>query len=395
MISAKHCAFKNPNIIGIFNFFMIFGANKIECRKAHFAFDEKEPILKTVRMPNKPVIALSTSYFRQDYADGYEMLCKCAELGFEYVELGHNTSMNLVEGILKAVKEGIVKVSSLHNFCPVPPFARPPAPNLYSPATSSKLETSQWRRHTLNTLSFAKEVGASRVVMHSGSLAYFFLNPKYSLMESWEAAQNAKRGLENLEEELSGGDLSEDEKSTRIKSAEENLKFLHSAYQKKLEKFVSKSEKKASKFHNRIFENLKGVDGEFSAADILLGVENRDGYVELPFDTMFADFTQSLAKGLKNVRPWIDIGHVKVKSLRGVVDFERFVEEASPNVCGWHLHDCNLSCHDHRAIGDGDIDFAFVKKFFKPESQIFTLELNYRVKEEDAVSSRKKVEDML
>ncbi|MBO5781925.1 MAG: hypothetical protein J6R08_05635, partial [Opitutales bacterium] len=90
---------------------MIFGANKIECRKAHFAFDEKEPILKTVRMPNKPVIALSTSYFRQDYADGYEMLCKCAELGFEYVELGHNTSMNLVEGILKAVKEGIVKVS--------------------------------------------------------------------------------------------------------------------------------------------------------------------------------------------------------------------------------------------------------------------------------------------
>ena len=87
-------------------------------------------------MSNKPVIALSTSYFRQDYSDGYEMLCKCAELGFEYVELGHNTTVNLVQGILKAVKEGVVKVSSLHNFCPVPPFARPPAPNLYSPATS-------------------------------------------------------------------------------------------------------------------------------------------------------------------------------------------------------------------------------------------------------------------
>lgn len=345
-------------------------------------------------MSNKPVIALSTSYFRQDYSDGYEMLCKCAELGFEYVELGHNTTVNLVQGVLKALKEGVVKVSSLHNFCPVPPFARPPAPNLYSPATSSKIETSQWRRHTLNTLSLAKETGASRVVMHSGALVYFFLNPKFSLMESWDAAQNAKRSLEDLEGEFSGGELPEGEKNSRIKSAEENLKLLQSAYQKKLAKFISKSEKKAVKFHKRIFENLKGIDGDFSNAGILLGVENRDGYVELPFDTMFADFTQSLAKELTNVRPWIDIGHVKVKSLRGVIDFERFVEEASPNVCAWHLHDCNLSCHDHRAIGDGDIDFNFVKKFFKPESQIFTLELNYRVKEEDVVSSRKKVEDM-
>lgn len=323
------------------------------------------------------------------------MLCKCAELGFEYVELGHNTTVNLVDGILKAVKEGVVKVSSLHNFCPVPPFARPPAPNLYSPATSSKLETSQWRRHTLNTLSFAKETGASRVVMHSGALTYFFLNPKYSLMESREAAQNAKLGLEGLEEELAGENLAEGEKNARIKSEREKYNLLHESYRKKLAKFISKSEKKAVKFHNRIFESLKGVDGDFSAAGILLGVENRDGYVELPFDTMFADFTQSLAKNLTNVRPWIDIGHVKVKSLMGVVDFERFVEEASPNVCGWHLHDCNSLCRDHRAIGDGDIDFGFVKKFFKPESQIFTLELNYRVKEEDAVSSRKKVEDML
>ncbi|MBR4597989.1 MAG: TIM barrel protein [Opitutales bacterium] len=334
-------------------------------------------------MPEKPIIALSTSYFRRSCSDGYEMMCKCAELGFEYAELGHNTTMNLVEGILKAVGEGVVKISSLHNFCPVPPFATPPAPNLYSPATSSKAESAQWRRHTLATLAFAVQVGAGRVVSHAGALSYFFVNPKTALEREYaktiaarEAAGEGEGGSENAEK------------------LRREFEELQSRYLKKVEKFAAGAEKKAEKFHGRIFENLKLVDEDFKKAGVLLGIENRDGYCELPFDTKFAAFTQGCAEKLSSARPWIDIGHVMVKSCKGVVDFCKFIEEASRGACWWHLHDCDASARDHLAIGKGAIDFDFAKKFFDKSSQIFTLELNGRVSAEDVVASRKRVEDM-
>eukprot|EP01035_Chromulina_nebulosa_P037749 gene37748-50959_t len=43
-----------------------------------------------------------------------------AALGYEYVELSHGIRITLVPGILRGVEEGIVKVSSTHNFCPLP-----------------------------------------------------------------------------------------------------------------------------------------------------------------------------------------------------------------------------------------------------------------------------------
>ena len=357
-------------------------------RRADFAFDAPEPFGKMFcNMADKPVIALSTSYFRQKYSDGYEMMCKCAELGFEYAELGHNTTMNLVEGILKAAGEGVIKISSLHNFCLVPPFASPPAPNLYSPATPSKAESAQWRRHTLNTLSFAEQVGAGRVVTHAGALSYFFINPKYALLREYDRTLALRAVAEPVGE---GGEASE----KSLAGAGEKFASQRARYLEKVKKFVAKAEKKSAKCHEKIFENLKDVDENFKKANVLLGVENRDGYCELPFDTKFAEFTRGCAEKLSSVRPWIDIGHVMVKAQRGVFDFCEFVEAASRGACGWHLHDCDDCARDHLAIGKGAIDFGFVKKFFDKSSQIFTLELNSRVSEADAVSSRKKVEDM-
>ena len=132
-------------------------------------------------MFEKPVISLSTSYLQSKYAnDGYAMLCRAAELGYEYVELGHSTTNVSMEGIIKAVEEGVVKVSSLHNFCPIPPFAKGATPNLFSPATKSKKESELWLRHTRNTLEFAGRFGAKAVVCHCGYLSYFFMRSKNS-----------------------------------------------------------------------------------------------------------------------------------------------------------------------------------------------------------------------
>ena len=68
----------------------------------------------------KLILALSTSWCSHRHKDGYVMLREMADLGYEYIELSHGIRITLVPGILKAVEEGVVKISSTHNFCPLP-----------------------------------------------------------------------------------------------------------------------------------------------------------------------------------------------------------------------------------------------------------------------------------
>ena len=55
-------------------------------------------------------------------------------LGFKRIELSHGIRISLVPGILKAVEAGLVQISSVHNFCPLPNHVQHAAPNLYQPS---------------------------------------------------------------------------------------------------------------------------------------------------------------------------------------------------------------------------------------------------------------------
>ncbi len=48
------------------------------------------------------------------------MLREIRDLGFQYAELSHGTRISLLPGILEAVDAGEIRISSLHNFCPLP-----------------------------------------------------------------------------------------------------------------------------------------------------------------------------------------------------------------------------------------------------------------------------------
>ncbi len=341
-------------------------------------------------MNAKPIISLSTSCLRR-IQDGYELMQKAASLGFEYVELGHSTTVSQIDGILKAIDEGFIKASSVHNFCPVPPFAQPPAPNLFSPATNSDSESAQWRMHTLNTLNFADAARASRMVMHAGELFYFWLNPKFRISLLWNDLIKAKNELQNLEEESKEkpGTETETERQMLLKKIER----LQKKYDKLLEAFIKKSEKKSEKSHEKIFENTLSIHAEFAARNILIGIENRDGWNELPFDTLFSDFASKL-NTLSHARAWIDVGHAQIKALRGIINLQNFLETTHEKICGWHLHDTTQNGADHKALGAGITDFNLVKKYFNPQKQIFVLELNPSISSAEIVDSRKRLEDM-
>src|SRR6266404_2648523 len=114
--------------------------------------------------------SFSTCWNSHRHTDGRAMLREIRELGFEYVELSHGTRISLLPGILEAIDAEEIKVSSLHNFCPLPMGVNNSAPNLYQFSAERPRERELAHRYTLKTLELAERVKAPVVVLHLGSI---------------------------------------------------------------------------------------------------------------------------------------------------------------------------------------------------------------------------------
>src|SRR6059058_4228445 len=112
--------------------------------------------------------SLSTCWNSQHHTDGRAMLREIRDLGFEFAELSHGTRISLLPGIIEAVEAGEIKISSLHNFCPLPMGVNYSAPNLYQFSAERPRERELAQRYTLKTIEFAARVKAPAVVLHIG-----------------------------------------------------------------------------------------------------------------------------------------------------------------------------------------------------------------------------------
>ncbi len=98
------------------------------------------------------------------------MLREIRDLGFEYAELSHGTRISLLPGIIDAVAAGEIKISSLHNFCPLPIGVNHSAPNLYRLSAERPAERENALRYTRKTMELAARLKAPVVVLHYGSV---------------------------------------------------------------------------------------------------------------------------------------------------------------------------------------------------------------------------------
>src|SRR5450759_2264565 len=114
--------------------------------------------------------SLSTCWNSHRHTDGRAMLREIRDLGFDYAELSPGTRISLVPGILEAVDAGEIRISSVHNFCPLPMGVTYAAPNLYQFSAERLRERELAERYTLKTIEFAARVKAPAVVLHSGSI---------------------------------------------------------------------------------------------------------------------------------------------------------------------------------------------------------------------------------
>lgn len=309
-------------------------------------------------------LSLSTCWCSARHTDGYEMVEEMVGLGFKRIELSHGIRISLVPGILKAVEEGLVEISSVHNFCPLPNSVQHAAPNLYEPSTPDAREMRLWDQYTLQTLNFAVKVGAPRVVMHSGSTWYFFESPEKKL-EKWIDEQGLK-----------ACDLLED--NDFIKQRERAMKRIKRASKKTMKRITSSYERALPWVKER---------------GLQLGLENRESMEEMPIDADYADFLKELGEP-ESFGYWHDAGHAQIKHQQGLLDHRTHLEAMADRLVGFHLHDVSESGRDHQVPGTGTIDFKMVSEFVRPKHTL-VLELSPKLTTEQVLQSRAYIGEVL
>jgi sugar phosphate isomerase/epimerase len=276
------------------------------------------------------------------------MLCELAELGFKYVELSHGVRLTLVPGILKGVEEGVIKVSSLHNFCPLPVGVMGAAPNLYEPSAPSRKERVLWFYNTLKTMDFANRVGCDRIVLHSGRAHFLWGDPESAFEKAFDA---------------SAGDPA-NEALTSVRK-----------------RGLAKLNRKKKGFMKRLDESYRLVAEKARESGVLLGVENREAFCELPLDDDMETFLESL-KELESFGYWHDAGHAQLKERMGLLDHRKHLEKLRPYTIGFHLHDVSESNRDHLVPGTGVIDWSILADLVQQDDTVI-LELSPRLKSDE------------
>lgn len=273
------------------------------------------------------MFSFSTCWNSHRHTDGRALLREIRDLGFACAELGHGTRLGLMPGILEAVDAGDIKISSLHNFCPLPMGVTRAAPNLYQFSAENPREQELAVKHTLRTLEFAARVHAPVVVLHLGSL---------------ELKDYTGKLCELLK---SGGKGSPQ-------------------YQKLRDEAAAKREARKKPFVDRVYAALRKILPEAEKRGLKLGIENRQALEEIPVDAdlehLFRDFESP------NIVYWHDTGHAQIKENLGFIRQVQQLEALANRLAGFHIHDVQFPDDDHAAPGTGTVDFAALKPSVKP-----------------------------
>ncbi len=296
--------------------------------------------LETNFSPCANMYSLSSCWNSPRHTDGRAMLREIRELGFEYAELSHGIRLSLVPGIFDAVKAAEIKISSVHNFCPLPVGITAPSPNLYEFSSDRDRDRQLLAlKHTMVTLDFAVRVGAPLVVLHFGSMDLKDYTGKLK-----ELLERGERGTPKFIKLTADANAARDAKKKR--------------------------------FYDHSRETLRELYGHAKSRGLMLGIEIREAVEELPVESDFKSLLEEFPA--PTVYYWHDVGHAQIKQDLGFIDHAQFLAERADRLAGFHIHDVKFPAHDHYPPGEGDINYAALKPFVKP-GHIKVFELSPRV----------------
>ena len=181
---------------------------------------------------------------------------------------------SVVHEMLELRKKKPFVVSSLHNFCPLPPEVMVDQPDCYEFTSDRPGDRERAVRLTLQTIDMAERFEAPVVVVHTGRIR----------------ALKLTRALRGLVEE--GEFLSKEFARVKLEAVKESRERWQGTYAR------------------RALECLAEILAYASKKGIRIGIENREHYEAVPSEREFEDFLQLLnspnARILARFRPCAD-----------------------------------------------------------------------------------------
>jgi sugar phosphate isomerase/epimerase len=293
-------------------------------------------------------LALSTCWNSYRHQDGYEMLQEIRQLGFPAVELGHGIRFSLWPGVLKAWEKDLIKINTLHNFCPVPTSVLRPNPNCYEFSDPRPAVRAIARKASEETIRQAARLGAKGVVFHLGRAGPY----------------GTTRKLEKLY--ARGEFLSRHYGEVKVEAVQQRRKNFEIAWPRVKE----------------LLEPLVALAGELK---VRLGFEIREVFEEFPHEEEMPRVLEAFPPEV--VGYWHDFGHAARKEFLGWHSHVETLQLRSRRILGCHIHDCRRPQEDHLPLGHGEIDFSALLPAF-PRDAIAILELSPGTPEEQVIASR-------
>jgi sugar phosphate isomerase/epimerase len=249
---------------------------------------------------------------------------------------------------VKAWEEDLIKIRTLHNFCPVPTSVFQPNPNCYEFSDARPAMRTAAVKATQETIRHAAKFGAQAVILHLGSAGPFGVTQK----------------LERIY--LKGGFLTRRYTDIKVEAVRER-------------------KGKFPLLWPRVKTCLEPIVALAGELKIQLGFEIRQEFEEFPHEEEFPQVLAAFPPEV--VGYWHDFGHSQSKEFLGWHDHVETLRLRAPRLFGAHIHDCRRPQEDHLSLGHGEIAFSSLLPLM-PENAIGVLELAPGTPEEQVIASR-------